>query len=85
MLILHITVALASLISAGIALISPTAGKLKVSYALVAGTLLTGTLLVLLQPVNLPRVCISGLVYLALAGLTLTWAQRRFAAGQNQL
>lgn len=63
MLLVHIVIALASLIQTTYAFLAPSQRKLQVSYALVAGTLVTGTYLTVLHPGHLIEACATGLVY----------------------
>jgi len=83
-LLLHIIIALSSIIISGIALAKPSRRILGVSYALIIGTLASGTYLVALAPSHLPSACVSGLLYLAVAGTLTTVAQRKFAAQANR-
>lgn len=65
-LILHILIALASIVCSGYAFFSPSKSKLQVSYALTALTLISGTYLVISTHSPLLSSCVSGLVYLAI-------------------
>lgn len=66
MLIIHITVALASLIFTAIAFFIPSRLKLRLSQALIVMTLGSGTYLVFTMSVNLLKVCLAGLIYTAI-------------------
>jgi hypothetical protein len=70
-LILHIIIALTSLVYAGYTFFSPSQNKLRFSYSLVVLTLLSGTYLVMVTHSPLMAACTSGLIYLAvvLSGL----------------
>jgi hypothetical protein len=75
MLVLHIVVALASLLSTALAFVMPSKTKLHISYVVVALTLVTGTYVVLSMHASMVRSCFTGLIYLAVvsAGLSAVW------------
>jgi hypothetical protein len=62
----HIIIALASLVYTTYVFFAPSEAKLKVSYAFVAATIGSGTLLVISMPAHLVSACYSGLTYLAI-------------------
>lgn len=76
MLLLHIIIALTSIIYSTVMVLSPSARKLRVNYALIALTLTTGTYLVVSTHAALLSSCVSGLCYLAVV-LLGTVATRR--------
>jgi hypothetical protein len=63
-LLLHIAIALASMIYTGYVFFSPSRAKLRGSYALVALTIASGTYLVVDKPSHMVQACATGLVYL---------------------
>lgn len=65
-LLLHIGIALLSLVFAAYVLISPSKTKLKISGSLVGLTLVTGTCLVIMAPAHMAQACKSGLLYTGL-------------------
>jgi hypothetical protein len=75
-LILHIIIALSSLLYSGYVFFSPSQKKLRASYGLIAMTLASGTYLVISTHSPILSSCISGLVYLA-AVLSATIAAQR--------
>ncbi|MDO8270055.1 MAG: hypothetical protein Q7T54_05310 [Candidatus Levybacteria bacterium] len=79
LLIFHIAIAFLGIIFSGSSLFSPSEKKLKSSYILVAGTFLTGSLLIILKPAHLVQACFSGLVYLGFVGVMIYIAQRKLA------
>jgi hypothetical protein len=83
-LIVHIIIALASLVTATLTLASPTARKLHTSYALVAATVLSGTFLVWTQPAHLMQACTSGLLYLGAVTAAIVVARQRYSQLQRQ-
>ena len=77
LLISHITIALLSLLGAGLAVARPGRQILGASYTLVGLTAATGTVLTLQSPAHLMQACATGLAYLAVAfALTLAARQR---------
>ena len=76
-LITHIFMAISSLILTSASIFWPTNQKLKASYALITGTLASGTYLVVLHPAHLKQSCISGLVYTSIALIGVIKAQSR--------
>lgn len=78
LLITHIAIAISGLIAAGGSLYSLSPKLIRVSHALTAGTITTGTALVFTTG-DMLRGCLSGLLYLAVAlGLTQI-AQQKLA------
>lgn len=65
-LLLHIGIALLSLLFAAYTFFFPTKTKLKVSYILVGLTFATGTYLVVMAPAHMTQACVAGLFYTAL-------------------
>lgn len=76
-LIIHIIVASTSLFQAALAYVRPSQNKLRVTYGLVAGTLITGFYLVLSKPANMTETCIMGLVYLGIVSVLIVSARHR--------
>lgn len=83
-LLIHIGIALSSLIASSINALLPRRALLHVSYALMAGTFASGTLLVLQDTTHLQAACMSGLVYFALVGALTAFAHRKLAYEKAQ-
>ena len=66
-LVTHILIALTSLVATTLLYISPSHKRLNISYALIAATLASGTVLVVETKSSMLSSCISGLVYLGIA------------------
>lgn len=79
LLLIHISIALLSIVASGLTYARPTKRFFNASYVLVGGTLTTGTLLVLSSPAHLGTACVSGLVYVALVGATIGAARVKAA------
>lgn len=78
-LMLHIMIALSSLLQVSYLLFAPSRTRLRWSYGLMGATLASGTWLVVTNPAHLAAACASGLVYLAAASATTTIARRNLA------
>lgn len=78
-LILHIFVALTSIISSTVAYLSPTKTKLRTTYGLIALTLASGTYLVWSTHSPLVTSCITGLLYLGVVLSGVVAASRKLA------
>lgn len=82
--LIHVTIALSSLLFSTYALFSPSENKMKVNYALIAATVASGTYLIYTMPSHMISACFSGLTYLAVA-LVLTFATRRRLALKRRI
>ena len=78
-LLVHVVIAMASIIMSTISLITPNRRKLKVTYSLVVLTLVSGTYLVLSTHSSLLPSCEAGLVYIGIVSVALFAAQHRLA------
>ena len=82
-LLLHITIAILSIIMSGAAALLPSKTKLTISYGLVAGTLASGTYLVMSTGSALLQACVTGLVYLGVVFAILILAKHRLLAAER--
>ena len=64
MLVAHITFAFISLLLGTYIVFVPSRQKLYLSYVFATGAVVSGSLLAIMQPVNVGKACISGIVYL---------------------
>lgn len=85
LLLTHITIAFGGMVLAGLAIIWPSRSKLLATYGLIAGTLISGTALVIISQSNLVQSCVSGLLYLAAVGGAAILGRRRLVAQEQQL
>ena len=67
-ILIHITFALAGIVFSSFALFAPSPAKLKVILGLLAGTLTSGTYLVLSSHASLLQACLTGLLYTGFVG-----------------
>ncbi|MDB5186825.1 MAG: hypothetical protein JWM07_297 [Candidatus Saccharibacteria bacterium] len=76
-LILHIFIALSSVAVTTTLLVSPSKNKLITSYLLVGATLASGIYLTILNPAEMLRTCMAGLVYASLVTTGIMIAQSK--------
>lgn len=79
LLVSHIIIALTSLIYTGRTFLKPSRIGLKVSYTLVAATLVSGTYLVLSTHAPLTSACLTGLIYLGVISTGLAAAHLKLS------
>lgn len=77
-LLLHIIVALTSIIYAMYLYIAPTKTKFRLSYILVALTLASGAYLAVLNPSHMARASITGLIYISIVICAIASARSKF-------
>ena len=64
-ILIHVILAVSSLVFASSVLLSPSRNKLRASYGLIAATLVSGTYLIASTQTNILKTCVTGLVYIA--------------------
>lgn len=84
MLIIHITIALASIGITTYTYLRPSRRILHSAYTLLTATLATGMYLVLSNTTHLMQACLTGLAYTAGVGFALFVAHRKLAAEHTQ-
>lgn len=77
MIMLHVTIAIASLIVSIIGVTRPLRQLVRISYVLIAGTVMSGVALVAVDHTQMLHVCISGFSYLVLASILTVVTHRR--------
>lgn len=80
LLLTHIIIALASLVSTTYLAFSPSRGKFYASYVLIGLTLATGTYLVVSLHAPMLKTCLTGLIYLGVAVAGVVVGYRRWAS-----
>lgn len=80
LIVLHVLIAVTSILYGAISAIAPTKRRLHVSYGLVVATLASGTWLVVSLGSPILSSCVTGLLYLAVTCSGLIVAQRRLAS-----
>lgn len=81
--LLHVIIAFAGLISAAATYVSPSRLRLRVSYALASLTFITGSYLLVGDPAHLVPACIMGLTYFAVVIWAVANARRRLARAEQ--
>jgi hypothetical protein len=77
LLLTHVLIATTSMIFSGYTFLSPSKNRLKISYALIASALASGTYLVISLHANMVSACTSGLIYLAIVTFATIGARYR--------
>jgi hypothetical protein len=80
--LIHVIIAVTSIVQTSYLFFKPSTHALRISYLLVALTMISGFYLVATQPVSIQSTCTSGLVYLAIVGVGIAGATRKIAAQQ---
>lgn len=78
-LLMHISIAIISIIVASLALARPTKLKLNIGYGLAAATLVSGTYLIVSTGAPIVSSCIAGVTYLTIVGILLALGSRSLA------
>ena len=79
LLFIHLVIALAGMTCTTYLYFKPSATTLRTSYALLAGTLLSGTYLVVSTGGHLIEACMAGLLYTGAIALGIVSARRKLA------
>lgn len=77
-LLIHILIAVSSVIYTTYILLRPTQAKLTASYVLVAATLASGTYLTVLNPAHMLQACTSGLIYIVFVTAGIYIARQKY-------
>jgi hypothetical protein len=67
--LIHVIIALTSIVISSIVFFKPSIKKLAVSYGLIIATVGTGTGLLIMNPSNILHTCLSGLFYITVVSL----------------
>jgi hypothetical protein len=78
-ILIHVSIALASIVCATAAFFFPSKPKLWASYSLVATTLASGFYLVVASPGHMVQACTTGLIYIGAVGVAIVSAQHKLA------
>lgn len=81
--LLHVLIAISSLVYTTYLLFAPARSKFKAAYTLVALTLLSGFGLIVITHSPILQTCISGLTFLAINSVGLAVAHYRLAAQES--
>ena len=84
LLLTHITIALGSLVIAGLGLVRPSETMLKRSYTAIAATLVSGTALTIASHSPILQSCMTGLTYLAIVTAATAFAKYRLVTERTK-
>lgn len=84
-LVIHISIAISSIVYTTYLLLQPSQTKVRISYALVGATLASGTYLTILSPAQLLHTCLAGLVYVSIVTVGIMFARRKLKRLTAQL
>jgi hypothetical protein len=79
LLIGHIIIALTGIVVTTILLFSPSKKKFNLTYLLLAGTIGTGTVLIIMSPSHMLQSCVMGIAYTAFVVTGVVIAKKRLA------
>ena len=82
--LLHVLIAISSIVCATLGYARPTNSNLNISYALIAATLVSGFVLVVSQPAVMLQACVSGVVYITIVTAVVAVTRRKIALQQIQ-
>jgi hypothetical protein len=68
-ILIHVIIALTSIVIASLTFFRPSFRKLAVSYGFVVATIASGTYLLITSPSHILQSCLSGLTYLTVVSL----------------
>ncbi len=78
-LILHITIALSSLVQTGFLLLAPSQRKLTSTYVFLGATIVSGSYLIITKPAHMMQTCVEGLLFIGFTIGGIIIAQRKLA------
>lgn len=84
-ILIHVVIALTSIVIASFAFFSPTIKKLIVSYGFIIGTIASGTYLLVSSPSHILESCVTGLSYLTIVSVATVAAHVRLHKRQLAL
>ena len=79
LVLLHVSIAIASLIYTGYVFLSPSKSKIYGAYGLIAATLISGLALVFVTHAPLLSACLTGLFYLGVVSTGIVAAHKKIA------
>jgi hypothetical protein len=83
LIILHVFIALSSIAYSTYIFFAPTKDRLRVNFALIIMTLLSGSYLVAAKPAHMLESCTMGLLYLGFVSVGVVAARRKLARQEN--
>ena len=83
-LVLHIVIAMVSVLFTTYVYVSPSATKLKASYGLIALTIASGTYLIVTTPAHMIQACMTGMAYIGINAYCLVTARQKLAVATEK-
>lgn len=83
LILLHVSIALASIGYTTFLFLFPAAKRFKVAYVLMGATLASGIWLVMSSHSNILSACQTGIAYLAVVSVGMALAHRKLAHAEN--
>jgi hypothetical protein len=83
-LLLHVLIALASVVLTTLIFISPTKATLRLSYVLVSLTLVSGTYLLVSMRTHILQACLMGLLYISVSFVGIVSARTKLATATRR-
>lgn len=84
LIIIHVVLALSSLLLASFNLLRPARNRMNVSYCLAVATLVSGGLLIIVNHASVLRTCMSGLLFFVAVTAMNLIAARSLAAEKSK-
>ncbi len=85
LLIVHIVVAMAGIVSSTAGLIRPSSRQQAVTWTLIAATVASGTVLTFQYPSHLVESCVYGLFYIGFTASAAVLSGRRLATSSSRI
>lgn len=82
--LLHVAIALLSVLYTGFVFMLPSHLRLNIAYGLVGLTIATGTYLTVMAPAHMVEACTAGLFYLAVMFVCISAVRRKLAEMADQ-
>lgn len=83
-ILIHVIIALLSIASATFGYIRPTNKNLRLSYALIALTFISGFYLVWSEPTAMLRTCLSGIAYLTVVSVGVFLTRQKMSLVRDE-
>jgi hypothetical protein len=77
--LLHIIIAISSIVVSSLVFIKPSQRLLQINYSLIGATFASGFYLVYIMPTHMIQACMSGVTYLAIVAILTVVARRKVA------
>ncbi|MDB5167584.1 MAG: hypothetical protein JWN26_729 [Candidatus Saccharibacteria bacterium] len=84
-ILIHVIIALTSIVIASLAFLRPTMKKLLVSYGFIFATIATGSYLLVTIPSHILESCLTGLFYLTVVSMATIATHVRLRRAENTL